>query len=157
MPAKRPRTSPKYTGLRPASEAASSAARGASRKSGTRPELLLRQALRSLGLRYRLGSARLPGRPDLVFATKRVVVFCDGDFWHGRNLEQRLQRLRAGHNAPYWVAKIRANAERDRRNNAELAAKGWTVLRFWESDITRDPEAIAKQVASALGTGGFTP
>lgn len=108
---------------------------------------MLRRALWGLGLRYRVAAAGVPGRPDIVFKGKRIAVFCDGDFWHGRNLEARLARLQAGHNAPYWTAKIRRNVERDRTNDAELKAAGWAVVRLWESDILRDPEAAAGLVA----------
>ena len=80
----------------------------------------------------------------------KVVVFCDGDFWHGRNLFERVRKLERGHNAPYWVAKITSNVARDRRQDQDLVDKGWLVLRFWESDIHRDAEAIAAKVAAAL-------
>jgi DNA mismatch endonuclease (patch repair protein) len=79
-----------------------------------------------------------------------VAVFCDGDFWHGRNLAARLKKLGAGHNAPYWTAKIRKNAERDARHTRQLEADGWLVLRFWESDILDDAEALAFVLADAV-------
>ncbi len=80
----------------------------------------------------------------------RVAVFCDGDFWHGRHLEERLLRLAEGHNAGYWVAKIGGNVDRDQRNTLTLEALGWRVLRLWESEILRDPEAAADCVAAAV-------
>jgi DNA mismatch endonuclease (patch repair protein) len=89
----------------------------------------------------------LPGCPDIVFGKAKVVIFCDGDFWHGRNLDERVTKLRRGHNAPYWIAKIRANVERDRRHQNALEESGWRVLRFWEGDILKDPRAIATRVA----------
>jgi DNA mismatch endonuclease (patch repair protein) len=85
-----------------------------------------------------------------MFARERVVVFCDGDFWHGRDLDARLAKLSAGHNAPYWTAKIRANVERDVRHNKQLEAAGWLVLRFWESDILLDVRAVAEAIADAV-------
>jgi DNA mismatch endonuclease (patch repair protein) len=106
----------------------------------------LRRALYALGLRYRVARADLPGCPDVVFAAARVAVFCDGDFWHGRGLEQRVAKLQRGHNAPYWVAKIRRNVERDRATDVALRADGWEVLRYWESDIRANPAAIADAV-----------
>jgi DNA mismatch endonuclease (patch repair protein) len=112
--------------------------------------MLLRRALWRAGLRYRVNRPGLPGRPDLVFAKARVVIFCDGDFWHGRDLEARLARLAAGHNAPYWVAKIRRNVERDRETNAALAALGWKVLRFWETEILREMDAVVRRVNAEL-------
>jgi len=141
---------PSYTGLRPASRAASERARASSKKSGTRCEVALAQALRRLRLSPALCAASLPGRPDVVFTRRRVAVFCDGDFWHGRGLRKRLERLSAGHNAGYWVEKIRANVARDRRNRRLLRDAGWTVLRFWEKDILRDPELIASRIARLL-------
>jgi DNA mismatch endonuclease (patch repair protein) len=141
---------PSYAGLRPASKRASAAARASSTKSGTGPERLLRKALRELGIRHSQRSSQLPGRPDLVFRKARVVVFCDGDFWHGRKLEARLERLSRGHNADYWVAKIGANVVRDRANNRALRRLGWKVLRFWESEIRRSPERVAAKVAKAI-------
>jgi DNA mismatch endonuclease (patch repair protein) len=152
MVAKKPKLL-RYSGLKPASSRASAAARGASRKSGTRCELLLRKALWKRGLRYRVDDASLPGRPDIVFSRARIVVFCDGDFWHGRNLAQRLEKLAGGHNAPYWVAKIQANVDRDRRNNSALEASGWRVLRFWETDIKDDVEVVADRISHALEAG----
>ncbi len=103
-----------------------------------------------LGLRYRLDAASLPGRPDIVFARARVVVFCDGDFWHGRDLASRLQKLSRGHNAPYWMEKVRTNVARDARNQVALESDGWLVLRAWESDILRDATAVAAALAQQI-------
>lgn len=141
---------PSYTGLHPASRTASERARASSKKSGTRCEVALARALRRLRLSPAVCPRSLPGRPDLVFARPKVAVFCDGDFWHGRGLKARLERLSAGHNAGYWVEKIRANVARDRRNRRLLRADGWTVLRFWETDILRDPRLIATRIARLL-------
>lgn len=146
------RTTPKFAPGSSSSERASKAARGASRKRDTRCELLLRRELFALGLRYRVDVADLPGRPDIVFRSKRLAVFVDGDFWHGRDLEWRLARLEAGHNAPYWTAKIPRNVARDRRYDEALTAAGWRVLRVWETDVARDPAAAALLVKAALET-----
>ena len=141
---------PRFEQLRAASERASAAARGASKKRDTRCEILLRRELWALGLRYRVDVDDLPGRPDVVFRRARVAVFCDGDYWHGRDLAQRLRKLARGHNAAYWVAKIRTNVARDRRHNAELVHAGWAVLRFWESEIKRDASIVASAVAARV-------
>src|SRR5687768_16254502 len=104
MPAKREkRTVTRYEWFRPRSSAASRVGAG-NRRQDTTPEILLRKALWAAGVRYRLHGTRLPGRPDLVIARYRLVVFCDGDFWHGRHWQRRKQRLLSGWNAPYWVA-----------------------------------------------------
>lgn len=144
------RSGASFIGLRAASATTSSTARAASKKKDTRCELALRKELWRRGYRYRLHAEGLPGRPDLVFVRGRLAVFCDGDFWHGRNLEQRLSRLAGGHNAVYWVKKVQGNVARDVRNVIALTAAGWRVLRLWETDIIRDPAGAADAVASAL-------
>lgn len=92
----------------------------------------------------------IPGKPDLVFPAERVVVFCDGDFWHGRHPEERLGRLAAGHNAQYWTAKIQNNIARDERTTTWLTLAGWRVIRLWETDILGDPGQAALVVIEAL-------
>lgn len=141
---------PSFRGLRAASDRASTAARGASAKINTRCEIVLRRELWRRGLRYRLHCADLPGRPDIVFRQQRLAVFCDGDFWHGRELERRLAKLSRGHNSAYWVAKVQRNVERDRRQTQSLEQNGWVVLRLWESDILRQPCRVADQVVALL-------
>jgi DNA mismatch endonuclease (patch repair protein) len=144
------RTTPSFDGLHPASEKATAAARGASTKSNTRCELVLRRELWRRGLRYRLNHPGLVGRPDIVFTKQRVVVFCDGDFWHGRDLDKRLLKLAKGHNATYWLAKLQRNLERDSRQTGALEASGWMVLRFWETDIIRRANHVADQIFALL-------
>jgi DNA mismatch endonuclease, patch repair protein len=141
----------RYEGLRPASTRASNAARGSSRKKNTKPEVALRRALRAERLLgYRVDAKELPGRPDVVFRKARVAVFCDGDFWHGRDLLARIAKLEQGHNAPYCVEKIRGNVARDRRNDAALSDAGWCVMRYWESMVHAQPEVVAAEVKTAV-------
>lgn len=140
---------PSFKDLAPASEAASRAMRG-NRATNTRPETLLRDELETRGLRYRTHVADLPGKPDLVFPAARAVVFCDGDFWHGRNWRDLKPRLERRFNAPYWVAKIDRNRRRDRAQAMALRKQGWRVLRYWEGDIRRSPEAVANRIEEAL-------
>jgi DNA mismatch endonuclease (patch repair protein) len=146
MPAK----SPSYKGRRPASARASACARGASRKHDTRCETKLRSLLWRASVRFRKDVASLPGRPDIVFPRARLVVFCDGDFWHGRDWRHRKRKLEKGTNGDYWMAKIKANRARDRRQTAQLQALGWTVVRVWESAIHASPEAIARDILREL-------
>lgn len=148
----RKRKTPSYAGLHPASRSASAAARGASKKADTRCELTLRRELWRRGLRYRLHVPGLPGRPDIVFPRHRVAIFCDGDFWHGRDLDDRLAKLSRGHNSAYSVAKIRRNVARDRESDRALEAAGWTVVRIWETDVLRAPGQAANRVAQILAT-----
>jgi DNA mismatch endonuclease (patch repair protein) len=101
-----------------------------------------------------VNSARLPGKPDIVFRKARVVVFCDGDFWHGRRLRNRVQKLSSGHNAPYWVAKIQKNVARNRRTNRALRADRWTVIRLWETDIMARADVLVAKVEETLSAAG---
>jgi DNA mismatch endonuclease (patch repair protein) len=140
---------PQFRGLKPSS-ALASLTKSRNRSTNTAAELQLRRTLWRRGLRYRLHAGSLPGKPDLVFPGRRVVVFCDGDFWHGRDWEQRRARLQCGANSAYWVAKIQSNIERDRRVVATLEDAGWKVVRLWETDIKRNPTEAADRVCSAL-------
>jgi DNA mismatch endonuclease (patch repair protein) len=108
--------------------------------------------VRRLGLRYRVNDLRLPGKPDLVFQGARLVVFVDGDFWHGRDLAERRARLAHGHNAAYWIAKVEANLARDVRQAHALEQDGWTVLRVWESDVLGDADRYARTIAEAVAS-----
>ena len=110
-------------------------------------ELILANRLRRLGLNFRRHVEDLPGKPDLVFHAAQVAVFCDGDFWHGRNWRVLRTRLARGSNAKYWVAKISCNISRDRRVNLELARLDWCALRVWEGDVRQSPEKVANRIA----------
>jgi DNA mismatch endonuclease (patch repair protein) len=147
---RRQRTTPSFDNLHPASIKASVIARTASTKTDTRCELMLRRELWRRGIRFRIHQAELPGRPDIVFTKHRLAVFCDGDFWHSRDLNSRLAKLGKGHNPEYWIAKVRKNAERDRLQTRALEAMGWKVLRFWETDVYRQTNGIADQIVAAL-------
>lgn len=140
---------PRYTGAA-SSARASAAARGASKKAGTRPEMLLRRALWGQGLRYRVNRRDLPGVPDIVFPGRRVVVFVDGDFWHGKDWRSLKSKLAEGHNPDYWTRKISANMDRDRDHEARLHAAGWLVLRFWESDVRSNTQLVVNQILRAF-------
>ena len=145
-------TVPSFDGLQPASPASSWAKRRTPRRD-TKHEIMLRRELWRMGLRYRKHVDSLPGKPDIVFGKSRVVVFCHGDFWHGRNLRARKQKLRQGHNPVYWTAKIQANVARDRRHDSDLKSLGWSVVRVWESDVLADPAAVACDIARLVTRG----
>ena len=136
---------PRFEQFGASSRQASKALSG-SKSSDTGCERLLRSKLWRLGLRFRKNVADLPGKPDVVFPRQRIVVFCDGDFWHGRDWAKRRRKLERGSNAEYWVAKIGSNRARDRRHSRELQKQGWTVLRLWESDILSDALRLAREV-----------
>lgn len=97
-------------------------------RADTGPELALRRELHARGLRFRVHDRRLPGTPDVVLTRARLAVFIDGCFWHGCPEHGTLPR----NNRDWWAAKLEANAERDRRKDAELTGMGWTPVHFWE-------------------------
>src|SRR5882724_12006980 len=113
------------------------------RSRDTTPELLLRNALRAAGLRFRTCSTTLPGKPDIVIHSRRLVIFIDGDFWHGnqwrrRGLAALEDQFRQTESRAYWLRKIRRNMARDCKATAELLADGWSVARVWESEVLSD-------------------
>ena len=114
------------------------------RSRDTRPELALRKALHACGLRYRLCQP-LPGRPDIVFPRARLAVFVDGAFWHGRDFALLKQQIKV--RRKFWVNKIGANIDRDRRNDSELRRLGYRVIRFWHDRVLKHPERCAKSIA----------
>jgi DNA mismatch endonuclease (patch repair protein) len=139
---------PSFLGRRPASKV-SSLTKRATKSRNTQPELALRIALRARGLRYRI-HYNLLGNPDIAFPAQRVAVFCDGDFWHGRNWSRLRRSLLRGANPDYWIPKIQANRARDRRVSNQLARMGWQVIRMWERDISSDPSSAAAHVITVL-------
>lgn len=115
------------------------------RGQNTKPERALRQALWSLGLRYRL-ARKLPGKPDLTFVGARVVVFVDGCFWHACPQHRTVPK----NNAEFWQTKIGRNVERDREVTAMLTADGWLVLRFWEHEVKRSLNRVLRRVTAVV-------
>ena len=91
-------------------------------------ELALRKALWHEGIHYRKNYKILPGKPDIVLTKYKIAVFCDSDYWHGYDWENRQNRIKS--NRDYWVPKIERNMERDQEVNRQLEESGWTVLRF---------------------------
>jgi len=144
--------SARYDGLEASSLRASIAARGSSKKTNTKPELLLRTALWRKGLRYQKNRRDLPGVPDLVFVGCRLVVFVDGDFWHGKDWNRRKIKLSHGHNADYWLTKIKGNIQRDLDQNRKLRKAGWTVVRVWESEIRSNIKKIVNRIESMVAS-----
>jgi DNA mismatch endonuclease (patch repair protein) len=98
-------------------------------------EILLRKELWKRGLRYRKNVKDVFGKPDIVFKGKKVAIFADSEFWHGKYLMEGKYIPQT--NTEFWVEKIKRNIERDKEVNKKLKNDGWTVLRFWESDIRK--------------------
>ena len=118
----------------------------------TKPEKLLGKLLWAKGLRYRKHYTIL-GKPDFVIVSKKIAIFCDGDFWHGNNW--KIRGLKSFKNeldgySPYWRTKILRNIERDKKVNKELKKKGWTVIRIWESSLKSNPSRTIKQLTKDI-------
>jgi DNA mismatch endonuclease (patch repair protein) len=140
---------PSFKGLHPASSLASKV-KSANRSVRTAHERLFQLELKRTGLKFNRNVRSLVGKPDIVFREAQVAVFCDGDFWHGRNPSRLLQKLRTGTNSQYWMAKIARNVQRDTDVNKLLRRSGWLVLRFWETDIKKAPRLLASKVKSIV-------
>jgi DNA mismatch endonuclease (patch repair protein) len=117
----------------------------------TKPEMILRSALWSAGLRYRVQGETPSGKPDITFPTKKVAVFMDGCFWHGCPLHY----VRPCSHSERWAAKLRLNVERDRRQTLALEAQGWKVIRLWEHEVYEALSAIVKLIE--LAAKGMEP
>lgn len=120
------------------------------RSTNTEPELRLRAALKSIGLKYILNYSRLPGKPDIIFRNQKVAIFCDGDFWHGKNWKARKARGEFNTRKEYWINKIENNIKRDKLITTKLKKMGWKVLRYWESDIKGNESKIVREIQVAL-------
>ena len=116
------------------------------RGKNTSPELKLRKMLWESGIRGYRVHYKLPGKPDIVFTRKKVVVFVDGCFWHKCPVCFRPPET----NAEFWNEKLQKNVERDLRVTQELETLGWVVLRFWEHEIKKTPEDVVKRIRDAL-------
>ena len=113
-------------------------------------ELKLRKALWEKGYRYRKNVKDLPGKPDLVFAKYKLAIFCDSEFFHGKDWEVLKPQLERGNHADFWIGKITRNRERDDEINKKLLFLGWTVIRFWGKDILKNTDTCVKVIEEAI-------
>lgn len=113
-------------------------------------ECILRKALWNEGYRYRKNYNMLPGKPDIAITKYKIAIFCDSEFFHGKDWEQLREQLERGKNAEFWIKKISRNMERDLEVNSVLNGMGWTVLRFWGRDIKKHPEECVSVVREAI-------
>lgn len=111
----------------------------------TKPEIAIRDLLRSTQLEFEEQVRTLPGRPDFVIRTARVAIFVDGDFWHGRRFAGWRRKL-----SEKWETKIAANMARDLRNRRQLRNAGWKVIRLWEKQIAKDPRRALRRIRTAV-------
>ena len=111
-------------------------------------EVLLRKALWKSGIRYRKNYSKLPGTPDIAITKYRIAIFCDGEFWHGKDWESKKMRIKS--NRDYWISKIERNIDRDNEVNQRLCINGWTVLRFWGNQILDDLTGCVEDVKEII-------
>ncbi|MBQ7883598.1 MAG: very short patch repair endonuclease [Phascolarctobacterium sp.] len=112
----------------------------------TKIEVILRKALWHKGIRYRKNFKVCSCKPDIVLTKYKIAIFCDGDFWHGND------KYTVKNNAKFWNEKIRTNVERDLRNTIELRDNGWTVLRFWGTEIKKDLDKCVSEILNTILT-----
>lgn len=116
----------------------------------TKIEVLLRRELWRRGYRYRKNYSGLPGKPDIVLTKYKIAIFCDSEFFHGKDWEVLKPRLEKGNNSDYWLKKISRNRERDDEINKQLLFQGWTVIRFWGKDILKNLDECIKVVEETI-------
>lgn len=120
------------------------------RSKDTEIEIALRKALWHRGYRYRKNVNNMPGRPDIVLPKYKIAIFCDGEFFHGKDWEILKPKLEKSNNSEYWIRKISKNRERDDAVNKRLLFEGWTVIRFWGKDIKNDLESCVQVIEETI-------
>ncbi len=111
-------------------------------------EILLRRELWRRGLRYRKNTNKVFGHPDIAFMGKKIAVFCDSEFWHGYNWNEKQREIKS--NRDFWIKKIERNMKRDTEVNTELENEGWIVLRFWGKEIKKNTAGCADIIEKAV-------
>lgn len=107
-------------------------------------ERMLSRELWHRGFRFRKNSKLIYGHPDIAIKRYKVAIFCDGDFWHGYDWENREKQIKS--NREYWIPKIERNMTKDIETNHVLASMGYTVIRVWEHDIRKDLKGTADMI-----------
>ena len=116
----------------------------------TSVEVKVRKYLFSKGFRYRKNVSALPGKPDIALTKYKIAIFCDSEFFHGKDWEVLKPRLENSNNSEYWIKKISRNMERDNEINKQLLFMGWTVIRFWGKDILKDIDTCIQVVEETI-------
>ena len=113
-------------------------------------EVALRKALWARGYRYRKNYKELPGSPDIALTKYKIAVFCDSEFFHGKDWDVLRSRLEKGKNPGYWIKKIQRNMERDQEKDKQLRFGGWTVIHFWGKEILQDTDECIKVIEETI-------
>ena len=114
------------------------------RSQGMKPEMVVRRLVHSMGYRYRLHQQNLPGKPDLVFSSRRKAIFVHGCFWHQHTVPGCKIARTPRSNTDYWLPKLSRNVERDVEHQANLRELGWEVLTIWECETKEDDHLMQK-------------
>lgn len=120
------------------------------RSKDTAIEVVLRKALWHSGIRYRKNCKDLIGKPDIVIKKYRIAIFCDGEFFHGKNWNVLSQHLKNSNHSSYWLEKIRRNIKRDQEVTHTLEMDGWHVIRFWGQEIKKNPDACVSEIKDLI-------
>jgi len=124
---------------------------GQIRGKNTKPELQFRKALWKKGIRYRVDSKKIPGKPDVSIQKFQLAIFIDGEFWHGYDWPERKKSLKA--NRGFWIPKIERNMQRDREVNKRLEEMDYTVFRFWTNEIKHNLDKCINDILVYINTG----
>lgn len=116
----------------------------------TKIEIALRKKLWERGYRYRKNYDKLPGKPDIVLTKHKIAIFCDSEFFHGKDWEVLKPRLQKGSHPDYWIPKIERNIERDIENDKQLLYQGWTVIHFWGNEILKKPDECIRVIEETI-------
>lgn len=116
----------------------------------TKIEIALRKALWNKGYRYRKNYCLLPGKPDIVLTKYKIAIFCDSEFFHGKDWDVLKPQLERGKNSDFWINKISNNMNRDENINKELLFLGWTVVRFWGKDILKNTQECVRVIDEVI-------
>lgn len=120
------------------------------RSKDTSIELILRKALWHKGYRYRKNYHDLPGKPDIVLTKYRIAIFCDSEFFHGKDWPELHDHLIKGNNSEFWITKISRNMERDNEVDQILKFRGWIVIRFWGNYIKKHLDECLQAIDEAV-------
>ena len=120
------------------------------RGKNTTIEVTLQKALWAKGYRYRKNYKKLPGSPDICLTKYRIAIFCDSEFFHGKDWEVLKAKVEKGDNGEYWSKKIQENITRDNEKDKALNALGWTVIHFWGEDILKKTDECVKVIEETI-------
>ena len=118
------------------------------RSNDTSIEVLLRKALWHKGVRYRKNFSALPGKPDIAITKYKIAIFCDGEFWHGKNWDTKKNAVKT--NSEFWIKKIERNITRDNENDRKLINMGWLVFRYWGDAINKELDDCVDEIMEAI-------